>query len=968
MEWRESIEHIQKAQENNRLVIFVGAGVSKNSNLPSWYELIERIAEKIGYNKYASSCEDCSKTSCKAKKVFTQDEFLRIPEYFYAGFDTEHVTEYYQFIQNALKSDNGSNPIDNEIFKVLPHHIITTNYDQLLEKSDELNTQLYAVVSKDSDLLSKSSDRYIIKMHGDIEHPDTIILKESDYIDYEQNHPLISTFIRSLLINHTFVFLGYSLNDYNLKLIIGWINYYAKMHKIGERPYNFLLTPDEPSDFEKKRFELQKIYSINLSSLTDEVVNNAGVPSSLTDHTGQKLYTFLKCITDSELRYSGLPLAEMLSEKYQVLNAYRKISYEDLIRVQTLGRTEFMGSILIFYDKEWYDNICKILDKNHNINYVFNRAGLTNIGYNNNLTQKIQMPEDINMEFILYFENEYIKLNDQIELCDDTSKKIYYYHLMGKNLEEVEKVCDKESHILDRNNYISILLHKMRTYIATITLSNRQESKRIELKSLFETAPAKYHNAIQYLHSIFNSMNENLQKMQQILENHEKRYQYNCNSWYSGDAFVEIFKLQAFAYDYYFFFKGNNLPLDYFREPVEYFEAYIKAILCTYSPATEFKSEYKGVFQTNRKHYVLNDVDLDIFIKYTDSKLLTLWFNKYSVQTIEINDSIDVFKKYINLCSSCAKLKNEHWIEQVLSFSKIVCLMQLSNEEKQKILEAMVDLCEAIFNVNSQFAVDWFDIIFYLIIHLTVNNVDDVYNKLLNTILNYKVYSSITEMKKSKLIRIIKKLAPFAKNELRQYILESIDSINDNKSKLEKIYLVYPLFPVYQFDSIIIENMDLLDIEKIFHLIIDKAIQFSEMSKSKFLQVIQMEDKQRRNCSGVYTYPDRMKIAIECCIILNLLGFNFDIVELKPYVCHSEFLDFMLNPLNFDYTKVDINNYMWQNLIYSSDYSRYFVDHKEQLLSEELEQKFRLGIDSKQQQKIVYGMLLDKDNLRNYGG
>ena len=92
---------------------------------------------------------------------------------------------------------------------LLPNHIVTTNYDNLLEESMSVNVQLYTVVSQDSELLSKASDHYILKMHGDLSKPETMVLKESDYINYEQEHPLISTFLRSLLINHTFLFLGY---------------------------------------------------------------------------------------------------------------------------------------------------------------------------------------------------------------------------------------------------------------------------------------------------------------------------------------------------------------------------------------------------------------------------------------------------------------------------------------------------------------------------------------------------------------------------------------------------------------------------------------------------------------------------------------------------------------------------------------------------------------------------------------
>ena len=199
MNWQESIEYIRNAKDNNRLVIFVGAGVSMNSSLPSWYGLIQKIADELGYSKCNPSCQDCTKSSCSAKDEFSQEDFLKIPEYYY-------------------------NAIDELIIDLLPHHIITTNYDTLLEDVKSNNTNLYSVITQDLDLLSKTNDQYIIKMHGDIHVSKSIVLKESDYTTYESVHPLISTFIRSLLINHSFLFVGYSLNDYNLRIIMGWIN------------------------------------------------------------------------------------------------------------------------------------------------------------------------------------------------------------------------------------------------------------------------------------------------------------------------------------------------------------------------------------------------------------------------------------------------------------------------------------------------------------------------------------------------------------------------------------------------------------------------------------------------------------------------------------------------------------------------------------------------------------------------
>jgi len=56
----------------------------------------------------------------------------------------------------------------------------------------------YAVITKDDDILSKKGRNYIIKMHGDIDDIENIVLKEDDYLNYSQNHIIIETFIKSL--------------------------------------------------------------------------------------------------------------------------------------------------------------------------------------------------------------------------------------------------------------------------------------------------------------------------------------------------------------------------------------------------------------------------------------------------------------------------------------------------------------------------------------------------------------------------------------------------------------------------------------------------------------------------------------------------------------------------------------------------------------------------------------------------
>lgn len=205
---------IREALENNNLVIFVGAGVSANSGLPSWSELVKVFAEEINYGPYCRSSE-------KGNYKFSSDELLKIPQYVY---DTD-TKKYFEIIGHELKNENFfSNPLHKLIVNMLPNHIITTNYDKLLESSGDMNDSQYRVVSSDGMLLSNQGEHYIIKMHGDIDDLENIVLREDDYLNYSNKHILIETFIKSLLVNHVFLFVGYSLNDYNLKQIMSWIN------------------------------------------------------------------------------------------------------------------------------------------------------------------------------------------------------------------------------------------------------------------------------------------------------------------------------------------------------------------------------------------------------------------------------------------------------------------------------------------------------------------------------------------------------------------------------------------------------------------------------------------------------------------------------------------------------------------------------------------------------------------------
>lgn len=159
--------------------------------------------------------------SDKEKDEYSSDEYLQIPQMFYYSLG-ENKEEYYTFVKAQLHSSPMlPNVIHREMLNLNPVSFITTNYDTLLEDAAVQYCQSFKVVSRDEDVPTIFGDRFILKLHGDFKH-NNFVLKEEDYLNYSDNFKLIETLVKSIFSTNTVVFIGYSLNDYNIKLILNW--------------------------------------------------------------------------------------------------------------------------------------------------------------------------------------------------------------------------------------------------------------------------------------------------------------------------------------------------------------------------------------------------------------------------------------------------------------------------------------------------------------------------------------------------------------------------------------------------------------------------------------------------------------------------------------------------------------------------------------------------------------------------
>lgn len=239
---KEAVEQLKFAMDSNSLVLFEGAGVSVNSGLPTWSDLISELKQELDVPENQGNLNS-----------------LKIAQIYY---DIWGQQRYNEKIRGVFEKYGNARP--NEIHRLVreisPRHIITTNYDTLIEQSLSDSITRYDVIRSDTDIPYSNSDHYLIKMHGDFK-TNNFVLKEDDYLNYEQNFQLVSTLIKALLLNNTVLFIGYGLGDSTFNAIFNLIQTLLQ----GDAKKAYFFSTYEMSESEIRYYENKGIFVINQS-------------------------------------------------------------------------------------------------------------------------------------------------------------------------------------------------------------------------------------------------------------------------------------------------------------------------------------------------------------------------------------------------------------------------------------------------------------------------------------------------------------------------------------------------------------------------------------------------------------------------------------------------------------------------------------------------------------------------------
>jgi hypothetical protein len=221
---------LKGAYRAGRVVLFAGAGVSANLGLPTWEQLVQRIASELGYDP----------------KIFASyGNFLALAEYYKRTTGSlGPLRSWMDREWHRPEIDVGSSEIHKLIVKGNFSRIYTTNYDRWLERAHDLYDVPYAKVASVADLVKAGdSKRQIIKFHGDFDDDASLVLDETSYYERLTFESPLDIKLSHDILGSTVLFIGYSISDINIRLLFYRLTNTWNRHALASaRPKSYLFT------------------------------------------------------------------------------------------------------------------------------------------------------------------------------------------------------------------------------------------------------------------------------------------------------------------------------------------------------------------------------------------------------------------------------------------------------------------------------------------------------------------------------------------------------------------------------------------------------------------------------------------------------------------------------------------------------------------------------------------------------
>lgn len=504
-------ETLERIIASKRLpVLFIGSGLSKRylNDYPSWEQLLDILREKIGISKtsytatkhkYISTQPNISTGKLNQRMAsYLQDKFLdkiENDQIKISNIFTEEElqncingVDYFKMLVAKIFSEynvnNGKSEELNMLRKISSKisMVFTTNYDLFLQKEIFSNFKVYESQNK---YYFRTNNEYgeLYKIHGCISDPNGIILCENDYLKFEKSLKLVSSKLINALMDFPIIFLGYSLEDENIKKIMA----------------DFVSSFDDTILQDIKRYMILVIYEEGQNELVegekqfadDGTGKNITLTTIKTDNF-RKIYEYIDRLkptaTTYELRRYKTMVADLISKTAQG---------ENTVFVQEIDEAKSDTTALYIGSKNAIEGINKSVNIYSNADIIKKALYDEEFEYDAFATQWYNSKSIKSTEYTPAF-LIYNKMSVTYESCCEKFKKNYEsrknffdnlnlknYHCNIDNIEHKYKSL-KES----GRNYESICSNVCKELEDAMFFNNISTDECLEfLKTLFEEYP-----------------------------------------------------------------------------------------------------------------------------------------------------------------------------------------------------------------------------------------------------------------------------------------------------------------------------------------------------------------------------------------------------------------------------------------------------------------------------------------------
>ena len=253
----ENWERLRRDYAHNGIALALGAGVSIDSKLPHWRELLERIAEKcfentgkklvdemIGDGFSLPAIAGILEAECPAEKNFSElirDALYEKFEFYRRKSPVQNKAEFVDYVKTnnptlaavaalCVRKPSNSNYITNP----LVHAIANSNFDAILRAYSNRRYQPHILRTVDRPSAKALPERInVYHVHGFFqfdekyigdatkEAPDIRVFTEHEYFDFfNQPTGLFSYTFLYLLREFIVLFIGMSLKDDNIRRLL----------------------------------------------------------------------------------------------------------------------------------------------------------------------------------------------------------------------------------------------------------------------------------------------------------------------------------------------------------------------------------------------------------------------------------------------------------------------------------------------------------------------------------------------------------------------------------------------------------------------------------------------------------------------------------------------------------------------------------------------------------------------------